>query len=68
MIDYENQKITQALYDSTTDMIYDYLCFHRDKKCLDMLPNLEIVNRLRFDSLNYLKQQMDLLLMGWKND
>ena len=65
---YDNPVVTRDLYEAITNLIYDYICFHRNKDELHQLPNSDIVNHLRYDTMLYLKKNMDLLIEGWRDE
>lgn len=65
---YDNTNLTKALYEAITNTIYDYLCFHRIKEELTMLPNVVLVNQIRFETMLFLKDQMDMHIKEWRNE
>ena len=70
MNDFTKELSLAKLYYGLTDVINDYLHNARteDEKKKGMMVSETIVASLRDDTMRGLKEQMDLLIMGWRND
>ena len=69
MNNFTKEESLAKLYYGLTDVINDYLHNARteDEKKEGFMVSQTIVSDLREDTLNYLKEQMDLLIMGWRS-